>query len=143
MKRKAYSSMAVKEVDLSAVIQGRDSAPLDVGTDVGKRHVLVSLRWGEGDWVRPWRVRNPSELRLLGDLLVRLSVGRRLRIGMEPTGTYGDPLRQLLSEAGLSVYGVSAKRAHDYAEVFDGVPSQHDSKDASVVAELVALGKGR
>ncbi|HLJ92148.1 MAG TPA: hypothetical protein VKU02_03040 [Gemmataceae bacterium] len=29
-----------------------------------------------------------------------------------------------------------------YAEVFDGVPSQHDGKDAAVVAELAALGKG-
>ncbi len=31
--------------------------------------------------------------------------------------------------------------AHDYAEVFDGVPSQHDGKDAAVVAELCHLGK--
>jgi hypothetical protein len=36
---------------------------------------------------------------------------------------------------------VSPKAAHDYAEVFDGVPSQHDHKDAAVVAELAALGK--
>src|SRR5262249_9173997 len=28
-----------------------------------------------------------------------------------------------------------------YAEVFDGTPSQHDGKDAAVVAELAALGK--
>ena len=36
---------------------------------------------------------------------------------------------------------VSNKASHDYAEVFDGVPSQHDGKDAAVVAELAALGK--
>jgi transposase len=39
------------------------------------------------------------------------------------------------------VWRVSPKAAHDYAEVFDGVPSQHDAKDAAVVAELAALGK--
>ena len=37
--------------------------------------------------------------------------------------------------------GVGTKASHDYAEVFDGVPSQHDGKDAAVVAELAALGK--
>ena len=30
---------------------------------------------------------------------------------------------------------------HDYAEVFDGVPSQHDGKDAAMIAELVSQGK--
>ena len=33
------------------------------------------------------------------------------------------------------------KATHDYAEIFDGVPSQHDGKDAAIVAELVAFGK--
>jgi transposase len=36
---------------------------------------------------------------------------------------------------------VSPKASHDYAEVFDGVPSQHDGKDAACVAELSALNK--
>ena len=43
----------------------------------------------------------------------------------------------------IEVQRVGGKAAHDYAEVFDGVPSQHDGKDAAVVAELAALGKGR
>lgn len=60
---------------------------------------------------------------------------------MEPTGTYGDVLRQALSDVGLPLERVSAKAAHDYAEIFDGVPSQHDGKDAAVVAELAAAGK--
>jgi transposase len=60
---------------------------------------------------------------------------------MESTGTYGDALRQALSDADIAVHRVGAKAAHDYAEIFDGVPSQHDGKDAAVVAELAALGK--
>ena len=51
---------------------------------------------------------------------------------MESTGTYGDALRQALSDAGLSVHRVSGKAAHDYAEIFDGVPSKHDGKDAAI-----------
>src|SRR5262249_61285339 len=56
-------------------------------------------------------------------------------------GTYGDALRQALQQAGLAVHRVSPKAAADYAEIFDGVPSQHDGKDAAVVAELAAQGR--
>ena len=38
---------------------------------------------------------------------------------------------------------VGGKAASDYAEVFDGVPSAHDGKDAAIVAELAAIGKSR
>jgi transposase len=38
---------------------------------------------------------------------------------------------------------VNGKATHDYAEIFDGVPSQHDGKDAAIIAELAALGKSR
>ena len=60
---------------------------------------------------------------------------------MESSGTYGDALRQALADNQIEVQRVGGKAAHDYAEVFDGVPSQHDGKDAAVVAELAALGK--
>jgi transposase len=143
MKKKAYSSVVVNEVDVAGIQAGREGAALDVGCDIGKKQVWVVLRWGAGDMERPWRVQSPSQLTLLRDLLVELAQGRRLRIGMEPSGTYGDPLRQLLADAGLSVERVGTKMAHDYAEVFDGVPSQHDGKDAGVVAELVSLRKSR
>ena len=72
-----------------------------------------------------------------------LKRGRQLTVAMEPTGTYGDVLRQALADAGIRVERVSPKVAHDYAEVFDGVPSQFDGKDAAVVAELSALGKSQ
>src|SRR5258708_892139 len=62
-------------------------------------------------------------------------------VAMESTGTYGDALRQALEDAKLPVYRVSAKATHDYAEIMDGVPSQHDGKDAAIVAELAAMGK--
>ena len=73
-------------------------------------------------------------------LLQRVSQGRPLVVALEPTGTYGDALRHALGQAGLAVHRVSPKAAADYAETFDGVPSQHDGKDAAVVAELAAQG---
>src|SRR5262249_54793102 len=49
-------------------------------------------------------------------------------VAMESSGTYGDALRQALGDNGIEVQRVNGKAAHDYAEVFDGVPSQHDGK---------------
>jgi transposase len=87
-------------------------------------------------------VKNPGQLGVLLSVLKALSGTLELTVAMEPSGTYGDALRQGLSDAGLRLHRISPKAAHDYAEVFDGVPSQHDGKDAAVVAELCALGKG-
>ena len=59
-----------------------------------------------------------------------------LEVAMEPTGTYGDPAREMFWEEGIPVYRVSPKRTHDAAEVYDGVPSSFDPKSAAIVAKL-------
>jgi hypothetical protein len=82
------------------------------------------------------------EVSSLVSLIKQTSVGRKLVVAMESSGTYGDSLRQALADNEIKVERVGNKASHDYAEVFDGVPSQHDGKDAAVVAELAALGKG-
>lgn len=83
-------------------------------------------------------MKNPSEIPLLVGLLRSLAEQGALKVAMEPTGTYGDPLRAELGRQGLPLHRVGGKAAHDYAEIFDGVPSQHDGKDAAAVAELAA-----
>lgn len=45
-------------------------------------------------------------------LLARIAAERPLVTAMEPTGTYGDALRQALSDAGLRVDRVGAKACH-------------------------------
>jgi len=82
---------------------------------------------------------NPLQIAEFVRLLHQLGEGRELVVALEPSGTYGDALRQALRDAQIAVQRISPKAAHDYAEVFDGVPSQHDGKDAAVVAELAAL----
>ena len=115
--------------------------PAVVGIDIAKSESLAVTRWESGDFERPWRAKTPEEVPVLVDRLRDLAQGRPLLIAMESTGTYGDALRQALTDAGLVVHRVSGKAVHDYAEIFDGVPSQHDGKDAAIVAELAALGK--
>jgi transposase len=75
--------------------------------------------------------------------LKQLNAIRRIPIGLESTGTYGDALRQALTDAGLDVRRVSGAACEAYAETFDGVPSQHDAKDAAIIAELVGFGKSQ
>jgi transposase len=141
MKRKAYRATPVKQVRWEVLSRGREACATQVGFDVGKHYVLTVVRWEGGQFERPWLVENPGEMGSLVDLLAAIARERSLRLAMEPTGTYGDVLRQALSDAGLPLERVGAKAAHDYAEIFDGVPSQHDGKDAAVVAELAAIGK--
>src|SRR3954447_25659942 len=142
-KSKAYAAVAVNGVQLERLTQGRAGQEVVVGADIGKYEILAVPRWGNTDFGRPWRVHNPEQVPELVRLLVGLAQGRRLRLALEPSGTYGDALRQALHDAGLEAWRVSPKAAHDYAEIFDGVPSQHDGKDAAVVAELAALGKAK
>jgi transposase len=141
VKSRAYRAVDVNGIDLAKWLEGRNEKVVHAGLDVGKEKILCTLRWGVKDFDRPWRVCNPSEAVRLAEVLTEVGRGRELIVAMEPTGTYGDPLRQALGRAGLCVHRVSPKNASDYAEVFDGVPSQHDGKDAAVVADLSAQGR--
>jgi transposase len=142
VKSKAYRAVDVNNVEVAVWLRERQERVVHAGLDIGKEFILCTLRWGVADFDRPWRVRNPHDLTRLAELLAVVGHGRQLMVALEPTGTYGDAARQALQRAGLVVYRVSPKMASDFAEVFDGVPSQHDGKDAAVVAELAALGKG-
>lgn len=145
-KSKAYRSVSVKQVELEKVLSAQQPAQgesLDVGLDIGKRWIWAVVRCRrDGTYFRPWRAANPWEIGLLVGLLVKMARRvKQLTVAMESSGTYGDPLRAALTDAGLDVRRVSAKASHDWSEAFDGVPSQHDGKDAAVVAELCAMGK--
>jgi transposase len=138
---KAYRSVPVKQVDLQKVLAGHLQEFVEVGLDIGKESIWAVNRFRDGTYLRPWRASNPTELPVLVGLLKQMSELVKLKVAMESSGTYGDPLRAAMSDAGLNVHRVSSKASHDWAEAFDGVPSQHDGKDAAVVAELCAMGK--
>jgi len=140
-KKRAYRAKEINKVCVSEIVKGRKGKRATVGIDVGKADMYLMLRWEEGEFVGPWHAKNTVQIREIVELLAMLAQDRELIVALEPTGTYGDPLRYALTQAGLNVHRVQGKASHDYAEVFDGVPSQHDRKDAAVVAELAALGK--
>ena len=141
MKSKAYRATRVNEVKWDEIARGREGLGITLGVDVGKPSLLAVCRWADGRFERhgapTTRWRFPAWSRSSSGS----SVGRKLVVAMESSGTYGDCLRQALADNEIKVERVSNKASHDYAEVFDGVPSQHDGKDAAVIAELAALGK--
>jgi transposase len=143
MISKAYRATRVNDVDWDRLASGNESVNITLGIDVGKRDLWAVCRWQAGRFERPWRVKNPTEIPTLVALIQRMSSGRELVVALESSGTYGDALRQALADAKIAVSRVSNKASHDYAEIFDGVPSQHDGKDAAVIAELAGLGKAR
>jgi transposase len=140
-KSKLYRSVPVKQVDPEKAVFGHRDQCVEAGLDFGKHWIFVAFRFRNETYARPWRARNPLEVRLLVELLKRIGERVKLKVAMESTGTYADSFRQAMHDAGMAVYRVSSKASHDWAESFDGVPSQHDGKDAGVVAELCALGK--
>jgi len=141
MKRRAYRATDVKDLRLENVLKAAPAGNATAGLDIGKFEVRGVVRWNDGSFERPWKAASPSQIEPLVGLLRKVADSRPLVVAMESTGTYGDVVRAKLHEAGLVVHRVGGKAAHDYAEVFDGVPSQHDGKDAAVIAELTAFGK--
>ena len=141
MERRAYRATHVKDLKLENVLPSAPAGAATGGLDISKREVRTVMRWQNGSFERPWKAENPAHIRALVGLLRKVADSRPLVVAMESTGTYGDALRAALHAAGLVVHRVSGKAVHDYAEVFDGVPSQHDGKDAAVIAELAAFGK--
>lgn len=143
MISRAYRATRVNDVDWDRLARGHEGVGITLGIDVGKRDLWPVCRWQTGRFERPWRVRNPEEIPTLIALIQRMSAGRELVVALESSGTYGDALRQALADVQIVAVRVSNKAARDYAEIFDGVPSQHDGKDAAVIAELAALGKAQ
>ena len=142
MKRRSpYSVVDVKAVDVESIIHLRSGQPCSVGTDVAKNEAVLCLYWPDKTFDRPWRVRLPGEVALVTRKLLELKAHCPLVLAMESSGTYGDVLRQAAADAGIEVRRVSGTAVKGHAEAFDGVPSQHDGKDAAVIAELAHQGK--
>lgn len=134
-KKHSYRSVDVKRMDKERLAAAVDGKRVVFAIDVAKekqygalmtedRETQVIVRW---DMVEDTR----SVMKLVDELPASEVVAV-----MEPTGTYGDPIRFQLEEIGIPVHQVSAKRSHDASEVYDGVPSFHDAKAAEIIGRL-------
>jgi len=110
-----------------------------VALDIAKRKMMAAFGDRVGTIHQVVRFDHPTQTGTFVRLLSMLrESGLTVEAVMEPTGTYGDSLRHLLTQSGIPTYRVDTKHVHDLAEVYDGVPSKHDAKDASLIAWLHA-----
>lgn len=136
MKKRIYRAVLVNEVNWERLVE-RAGDRLVFGNDAAKDEwfgafltengeVLVTVKWDLVD-------DHAQLMHLLGQIV---DSGVAVEIAVEPTGTYSDALVWQYRSAGFSVHRVSPKHTHDFAEIYDGVPSSHDAKCAAMVAQL-------
>jgi transposase len=143
MKKHSYRVVGIQGfcVKKAVLAEVPGAATLTFAVDVAKTKMVGVFALGNQPlatlgWTQPAETGT-----LLAVVAEVRAAGHPVEVVMEPTGTYGDALRYQLQAQGVSVFLVSAKHVHDAAEIFDGVPSKHDAKDAAVIAWLHAQGK--
>ena len=137
-KKIQYRSVDVEQVSVGQVLEKfSGETRVVVGVDVAKRNFVAALCDARGDTQVRVRFEHPRQTGRFVELLKGLQdAGCIVEAVMEPTGTYGDALRYQLGARSVPVYRVTNKHVADAAEVFDGSPSKHDGKDASVIGWL-------
>ena len=142
-RKRTYGTEDIKFVQASALLPALLAGVL-VAIDVAKAKFVVAITNTAGELLSLLRFEHPTQTRLFLGLLAQLRSGTpSLQVLMEPTGTYGDSLREQLKAAGHPVFMIQPKYTHDLREVIDGVPSSHDSKSAITMIHLHLNGFSR
>lgn len=141
--KRSYNAVDVEKFDAKAVLPLLPTGCI-VAIDVAKTKFVAAIATTAGDAVKLVKFEHPRQTGLfLGQLSILAEGGHTPSVVMEPTGTYGDALRYQCHQRGLTVHMMPPKHTHDFAEVFDGVPSMHDAKAAVVLAKLQAIKPAR
>lgn len=141
MGKRTYRSIEIQKVTAAKVLAVVASQLVFIALDIAKKRIVAALTDADGEHPTIFHFANPTEVALLLALVRELrAAGRVVQIVMEPTGTYGDYVLHAAHEARAPTFLVSPKRTHDAKEIYDGVPSKHDPKDATIIAKLHAHG---
>ena len=135
-KKRRYKSISVNDKRVPALLESLPSGRVIVGIDIAKTRQFAALMSSDGTVHGILRWDHPVESPRFIELLRELAAGAEVDTAMEPSSIYGDAIRSAILELGLPVFRVNPKRSHDAAEVYDGVPSLHDAKSATIVAKL-------
>jgi len=120
---------------------------LVIGIDVAKRRHVAVCRRPDGFKEKPFAFTNQ---RSGFDKLLRVSKESERRNGcssllfaLEATGHYGHALRQFLADEGHGLVGINPAHTKRAKEMEDNSPEKSDPKDAGLIADLAAQGRGR
>jgi transposase len=134
MKKRTYRAKNVNKINFSQVKERLSKEAVVVAIDVAKekQYALLSDAQGAVSELLWWN--HPEQT---GELITGLGeLDCPLDIVMESTGTYGDALRHQFRNRGFEMYQINAKRVSDAHEIYDGVPSMHDAKSATIITRL-------
>lgn len=139
MGKGSWKTIDFQQVDWSAVAP--DQGRLVVAIDAAKHDFVATVMDAERAVRALLRWRHPQHTRAVVERIAGLEAA--VEAVLEPTGTYGDPVRYQLQQAGVAVYRMPPKRVADAAELYDGVASLHDAKSSYVMARLHLEGVSR
>jgi transposase len=142
-RKRTYGTEDIKCVNVGRLLPALAAGVL-VAIDVAKEKFVVAITNATGELLSLLRFAHPTQTRLFLALLAQLrDAAGTLTVLMEPTGTYGDAVREQLHAAGHRICMVQPKHTHDMREVIDGVPSSHDAKSAITLIHLHRNGFSR
>ncbi len=136
MGKRKYRATKIQAVDLIKLGAELGDKQVVVAIDVAKEKFYAAIVTEDRrvhlivKWI------HPVDTRAFLGLIESLASARQVEVVLEPTGVYGDALRANLEQLGVAVFRVSPKRVHDATEIYDGVPSLHDAKAATIIARL-------
>ena len=134
MKKRTYQSKEINQINWECIKKEINGEPVVFAVDVAKTMQFALLGDEHGRCAKIIRWEHPQETDLMLTRLEELECP--VTVVMESTSTYGDPIRYQCRERGFDIHQASAKRVHDAKEVYDGVPSMHDAKSATVIARF-------
>jgi transposase len=118
-----------------------------VGIDVAKRRHVAAIRFPDGGIKKPFSFQNDRQgfERLISRVeQARYESGARGTLfALEATGHYGHALQHYLLAGDWSVVGINPAHTKRVKELLDGSPEKSDAKDAIIIADLAAQGRGR
>lgn len=139
MSKRKYRATKIQAIDHTKLSAELGDGKVIVAIDVAKTKFYAAIVGSDGAVRQIVKWTHPAESGAFMALVGHLGGAQRVQVVLEPSGVYGDAIRAALDRAGIPVFRVSPKRVHDAAEVFDGVPSLHDAKAATVIAKLHLL----
>lgn len=134
MKKRTYRTKNVNKIDWSQLKTRLSRKEISLAIDLAKEDQYAVLADEESSVHEAMRWRHPEETPVLLEALTKLCCP--VVVIMESTSTYGDALRYQFRALGFTIHQASAKRVHDASEVYDGVPSLHDAKSASILSRF-------
>jgi len=136
MKKRRYHATSVNQVNWAQLAEQAGDQRVVFAVDAAKVTFVAVVMTPDKQVLKTIKWKHPEQTKSLLEGLFSQWDSATVQMAIEPTGTYGDALREAFERRGIEVYRVSPKAVRDSAELIDGVPSQHDAKAAYQIGWL-------